>query len=67
MSKNDSVHIKFTRDLLNQIDDFKSSHYFSSRSDAIRFLVTQGLRHHQITDKLLETKSKEITKLLKEK
>jgi Arc/MetJ-type ribon-helix-helix transcriptional regulator len=35
--------IKLAVDMLNQIDDFRFTHRFNTRSDAIRFLLQKGL------------------------
>lgn len=67
MSKNESVHLKLTGDLLKEIDEFKNEYYFKSRSDALRYLISLGLKHHIITENLLSNRTKDVQKLLEKK
>ena len=43
--KNTPLNLSFPAELVNEIDKFKTSYNFTNRTDAIRFLVTVGLKN----------------------
>lgn len=39
-----SIHLKLNEDLLSEIDDFTVDYHFLNRTDAMRFLLSSGLK-----------------------
>lgn len=48
-----SVHIRLSDKLLKDIDKFTSEFYFTSRTDAMRFLLGSGLKYQKIASDLI--------------
>lgn len=42
-----SIHVRFTKELLDEIDIFTDKYHFSSRTEAIRYLISLGLSFHE--------------------
>lgn len=40
-----TIHLRINTDLLNEIDDFTDSYNFMNRTDAVRFLISSGLKN----------------------
>ena len=38
------IHLKLNEDLLSEIDDFTVDYHFLNRTDAMRFLLSSGLK-----------------------
>lgn len=51
-----SVHLRLTNDLLEDIDKFTDKFNFSSRTEALRYLITLGLSFHEETTNLAKKK-----------
>ena len=39
-----SIHLKLNEELLSEIDDFTVDYHFLNRTDAMRFLLSSGLK-----------------------
>lgn len=39
-----SIHLKLSEDLLKEIDRFTEEYHFLNRTDAMRFLLSSGLK-----------------------
>lgn len=57
-----SVHLRLNPDLLKEIDEFTDEYYFTNRTEAMRFLIVTGLKHHRLADELLQKQIKENKK-----
>lgn len=63
-SKSESIHLRLNNEIIKEIDNFKDEYFFTSRSDTIRYLIASGLKHHEITSKLLKQRKVDIQKYL---
>jgi len=59
MKKKSNINIRIDDDLLKQIDRIQMEHFFSSRSDTIRFLANYGIKYLDLADTLLKEEAKQ--------
>lgn len=64
MTKMENIHLQVTKELITEIETFQKEHFFSSRADVIRYLISLGLKHHDITEELLTKKPNQVKKFL---
>jgi len=55
-NKLQSIHLRLDKKFVEEIDHFSKEHRFHTRTDAIRFLLSSGLKYQQTADKLIERK-----------
>ena len=58
----ESIHLRLNTEIIKEIDIFKDEYFFTSRSDAMRYLLALGLKHQEITTELLSHKIEDIKK-----
>lgn len=49
-----SIHVRFNKDLLDKVDNFTDKFHFSSRTEAIRYLISLGLSFHEEAENLVK-------------
>src|SRR5699024_7830412 len=59
MKKKSNINIRIDDDLLKQIDRIQMEHFFSSRSDTIRFLANYGIKYLDLADTLINNDAKQ--------
>lgn len=53
-----SVHVRFNKELLDKVDVFTDKFHFTSRTEAIRYLISLGLSFHDEAENLVKIKYK---------
>lgn len=42
-----TIHLRINEDLIDEIDEFANEYNFMNRTDAVRFLISSGLKNHK--------------------
>lgn len=42
-----TIHLRISEELIQEIDQFADEYNFMNRTDAVRFLISSGLKNHK--------------------